>query len=99
MVDALDANRSIGMSRVYAFGSPYCGKARELRSDGRCAIISKTAEERHEARVSSLPIQNMRGHFISGTAAGLGEAVSFKARSCRTLWKPERAALMAVSED
>lgn len=99
MADALDANWSIGMSRVYAPGSLHCAEAREPGSDGRCAIISRNAEERHEARVSSLPTRNVRKQFESGLAAGLDEAVSFEAGSCRTQLKPERTALMAVSED
>lgn len=87
------------MSRIQASGSRYCAEAREPGSDGRYAIISRNAGERNEPRVFSFPIRDMQWQFESGIAAGLGEAVSFGAVSYRTLWKPERAALMAVCED
>ena len=87
------------MSRVYAPGSLHCAEAREPESDGRCAIISRNAEERHETRVSSLPTRNMREQFESGSAAGIDVAASFKAGTRKTQLKPERTALMAVSED
>ena len=87
------------MSRVQASGSQYCAEARGSGSGGRCVIISRATGERHESRFSSFPIRYMQGQFESGMAAGLGQAVSFKAGSYRTRWKPERAALMAVSED
>jgi hypothetical protein len=41
----------------------------------------------------------MREQFESGSAAGIDVAASFKAGTRKTQLKPERTALMAVSED
>lgn len=96
---ALGANRSIGMSRVHASGSPHYLEDSEPGSGGLCAIISRAVGERHESRILSFPIRIMREQFESDMTVGLCGAVSSAAGSCRTLWTPKRAALMAESEE
>jgi hypothetical protein len=87
------------MSRIYASGSPYCAETRATVPAGRCVIIFRAAGERRESQTFFFHTRNVQGQFDSGMAAGLGAAVFFIAGRCRTLWKPERAALFAVGED